>query len=172
MAMVPSAERVSARTIRNFIAHQGSPVRPLFAGHTATDGVLEQARAGQIDVLTEHPLQLILKGTVFTPEAFEQPATVQRKSSRRVAWGRWAVERCLLLADTPMRQSEIARYVGVSQQMVSRVCKNLGSLVTSTNDGVEAQDPVKLLERWTATYPGAGGQQFGWYSLDPLLSKL
>ena len=170
VAVVPSVERVSARTMRNFIAPKGSPVRPLFAGLTATDGVLEQARAGQV-VLTEHPLQLILKGTVFTPEAFEQAAPVQRKSSRRVAWGRWAVERCLLLADTPMRQSEIAGYVGVSQQMVSRVCKNLGSLVTNTIDGVEAQEPVKLLERWTATYPGAGGQQFGWYSLDPVVKQ-
>lgn len=171
VAVVPSVERVSARTMRNFIAPKGSPVRPLFAGLTATDGVLEQARAGQVDVLTEHPLQLILKGTVFTPEAFEQAAPVQRKSSRRVAWGRWAVERCLLLADTPMRQSETAGYVGVSQQMVSRVCKNLGSLVTNTIDGVEAQEPVKLLERWTATYPGAGGQQFGWYSLDPVVKQ-
>ncbi|MGO2620156.1 hypothetical protein ACT3TP_16355 [Glutamicibacter sp. AOP38-B1-38] len=131
VAVMPSVERVSARTIRNSIAHQGSPVRPLFAGRTATDGVLEQARAGQIDVLTEQSLQLILKGTVFTSEPFEQAASVQRKNPRKVPWGSWAIERCLLLADMPMHQSEIAGYVGVSQQMVSRVCKNLGPLVTS-----------------------------------------
>ncbi|HJX79380.1 hypothetical protein [Glutamicibacter sp.] len=82
VAVVSSVERVSARTIRISIAHQGSPVRPLFAGRTATDVVLEQARAGQIDVLTEQSLQLILKGTVFTPEPFEQAASVQRKNPR------------------------------------------------------------------------------------------
>ncbi|PCC27550.1 hypothetical protein CIK76_16510 [Glutamicibacter sp. BW80] len=82
-------------------------------------------------MLTEQSLQLILKGTVFTPEPFEQAASVQRKNPRKVPWGSWAIERCLLLADMPMHQSEIAGYVGVSQQMVSRVCKNLGPLVTS-----------------------------------------
>lgn len=171
VAVVPSVQRVTARTTRNFIVHQGSPVRPLFVGSTATDSVLEHARAGQVDVLTQQPLQLILKGTVFTPEV-EQPAPVRRKAtSGKKAWGRWAIERCLLLADRPMHQSEIAEHTGVSQQMVSRVCMNLGPLVTHTIDGVETQEPVKLLERWTATYPGAGGHQFGWYSLDPIVQQ-
>lgn len=70
-----------------------------------------------------------------------------------------------------MHQSEIAEYVGVSQQMVSRVCKDLGPLATHAVDGVETLEPVKLLERWTAHYPGAGGQQFGWYSLDAIVQQ-
>ncbi|MCS3494530.1 hypothetical protein M2368_003562 [Arthrobacter sp. JUb119] len=171
MSMVPSVQRVTAHTLRNFIAHRGSPVRPLFIGCTATDSVIEQAREGQVDVLTQQPLQLILKGTVFTPEV-EQSTPIQRQAaSGRKAWGRWAIERCLLLADTPLHQSEIAEYAGVSQQMVSRVCKDLGSLATHTVDGVETLEPVKLLERWRAHYPGAGGQQFGWYSLDPIVEQ-
>lgn len=171
VALVPSVQRVTARTTRNFVVHRGSPVRPLFVGGTATESVLEQARSGQVDVLTQQPLQLILKGRVFTPEV-EQPAPVQRQAaSGRKAWGRWAIERCLLLADTPMHQLEIAEYVGVSQQMVSRVCKDLGPLVTHTVDGVETLEPVKLLERWAEHYPGGGGQQFGWYSLDPIVEQ-
>ncbi len=171
VAMVPSVQRVTAHALRNFIAHRGSPVRPLFVGGTATESVLEQAREGLVDVLTQQPLQLILKGTVFTPEV-EQPAPAQRQAATgRKAWGRWAIERCLLLADTPMHQSVIAEYVGVSQQMVSRICKDLGPLATHTVDGVETLEPVKLLERWRAHYPGAGGQQFGWYSLDPIVKQ-
>lgn len=171
VTIVPSVERISARTTRNFIVHQGSAVRPLFVGRTATASVLEQARAGLVDVLTEQPLQLILKGTVFSPE-FDHPAPVSRKaSSGKKAWGSWAIKRCLLLADAPMHQSEIAEYAGVSQQMVSRLCKNLGTLLTSTSDGVETREPMKLLERWADSYPGAGGQQFGWYSLDPIVKQ-
>lgn len=171
VAIVPSVQRVTARTLRNFIAHRGSPVRPLFVGDTATESVLEQAREGQVDVLTQQPLQLILKGRVFTPEV-EQLAPVQRQApAGKRAWGRWAIERCLLLADTPMHQLEIAEYVGVSQQMVSRVCKDLGPLVTHTVDGVETLEPVELLELWREHYPGAGGQQFGWYSLDPIVKQ-
>lgn len=171
VAMVPSVQRLTARTLRNFIAHRASAVRPLFVGDTATESVLEQAREGRVDVLTQQPLQLILEGMVFTPEV-EQPSPVHRQATAgRKAWGRWAIERCLLLADTPMHQSEIAEYVGVSQQMVSRVCKNLGPLATYTVDGMETLEPVKLLERWRAHYPGAGGQQFGWYSLDPIVKQ-
>lgn len=79
VTIVPSVERISARTTRNFIVHQGSPVRPLFVGCTATDSVLEQARSGLVDVLTEQPLQLILKGTVFAPE-FDHQDPAPRKS--------------------------------------------------------------------------------------------
>lgn len=169
--IVPSVERISARTTRNFIVRQGSAVRPLFVGRTATDSVLEQARAGQVDVLTEQPLQLILKGTVFSPEFDHQDPAPRKASSGKKAWGSWAIERCLLLADVPMRQSELAEYVGVSQQMVSRVFKNLGSLLASTSDGVDTREPANLLERWADSYPGAGGQQFGWYSLDPIVEQ-
>lgn len=170
VTMVPSVQRVTARTIRNFIV-QGSPVRPLFVGRTATDGVLKQARAGAVDMLTEQPLQLILIGAVFAPEV-EHPAPVHRKiTSGKRAWGRWAIERCLLQTDTPMRQWQIANQVGVSQQMVSRVCRQLEQWITATPDGVVLTESTKLLERWREEYPGAGGQQFGWYSLDPPLNK-
>lgn len=55
--------------------------------------------------------------------------------------------------------------------MVSRVCKQLRPLATHTVDGVETHEPVKLQERWPENYPGAGGQQFGRYSLDPIVQQ-
>ncbi|WP_443463619.1 hypothetical protein [Glutamicibacter arilaitensis] len=171
VSVAPAVQRVTARMIRKIPIHRGSPVRPLLVGDTATESVLEQAIAGQVDVLTQQPLRVILSGKVFTPED-ASPAPARRKlTSGRRAWGRWAIERCLLLADTPMHQSEIAEYVGVSQQMVSRVCKDLGPLATRTVDGVEILEPVKLLERWERKYPGAGGQRFGWYGLDPIVQQ-
>lgn len=55
--------------------------------------------------------------------------------------------------------------------MVSRVCKQLGLLATHTVDGVETHEPVNLLERWIENYLGAGGQQFGRYSSDPIVQQ-
>ena len=171
VSVVPSVPRVNAHVLRSFIAHRGSPVRPLFVGSTATEGVLEQARAGVVDVLTEQPLQLILNGEVFTPSLEETVPQRSRAVPGRLAWGRWAIERCLLLAVTPLTQSQIADLVGVSQQMVSRVCRRLGAWIATTSSGVVLSEPMKLLERWRQEYPGAGGQQFGWYSLDPVVKQ-
>ena len=163
-------ERITAHTVRGFKPYRSSPVRPLFAGRTATPGVIEQAKAGGIDILLEEPLQLILHGLVFTAEYADQPVQADQRS-RRMAWVRWAVERCLLLADYPLHQSEIAQLVGTSQQSVSAVCRKLGALVTATPDGMETREPQALLEHWLKEYPGAGGQQFGWYSLDPIVEQ-
>lgn len=171
VSVVSSVPRVNAHTLRSFIARRSSPVRPLFVGSTATEGVLEQARAGVVDVLTQQPLQLILKGEVFSPSLEESAPEQPKVSPGRLAWGRWGIERCLLLAVTPLTQSQIAELVGVSQQMVSRVCRQLGSWITTTSAGVMLSDPKNLLERWRQEYPGAGGQQFGWYSLDPIVKQ-
>ena len=71
--------------------------------------------------MLHHPLQLILKGTVFASEV-DQRAPFQRQAAAgKKVWRRWVIERCFLLADTPMHQLEIAGFGGVRQQMVSRV---------------------------------------------------
>lgn len=168
--LLDPVERITAHTVRGFKPYRGSPVRPVFAGRTATPGVIGQAKAGEIDILLEEPLQLILHGLVFTTEYVDEPVPVHQRS-RRMAWVRWAVERCLLLADDPLHQSEIAQIVGTSQQSVSVVCRNLGALITATPGGLETREPQALLEHWLQEYPGAGGQQFGWYSLDPIVEQ-
>ena len=171
VSLLPPAPRITAHKLRSFKAHCDSPVRPLFVGGTATESVFEQARAGAVDVLTEQPLQIILQGEVFTIDS-EQAVPAQRKSSSgKKAWGRWAIERCLLLADSPMHQRQLADRAGVSQQMVSRVCQQLEQWIAATPDGVVLSEPRKLLEHWREEYPGTGGQQFGWYSLDPLVKQ-
>lgn len=163
-------ERLTAHAVRNAKTHQSGRIRPLLAGRTATPGIMGQARAGELDILLEEPLQLILQGTVFTAEEYDQPAPARPRSSRP-AWIRRAVERCLLLVEQPLGQSDIADLVGTSQQSVSAACRELGSMVTSTNHGVEVSDPKALLEHWLWEYPGAEGQEFGWYSLDPTVEQ-
>lgn len=170
-AVRPPVQRVTARALRNAASHHGHAARPLFSGRTATDGVLEQALAGRVDVLTEQPLQLILEGMVFASDAGQSSPVRRKVSPGKKAWSRWAIERCLLLAEAPMHQRQIAEYIGASQQMVSRVCKNLGPLAVGTKDGVESREPMKLLARWRQEYPGAGGQQFGWYSLESIVEQ-
>lgn len=115
-------ERPTAHAVRSARKLQPGGLRPLLAGRTATPGVLEQAGAGGVDILLEEPLQLILRGRIFQSEESEQPALAQPRH-RRKAWARRAVERCLLLAEHPLTQSEIADMVGTSQQSVSDACR-------------------------------------------------
>ena len=44
-------------------------------------------------------------------------------------------------------------------------------MVAVTNYGAEVTDPEALLAHWLKEYPGAGGQEFGWYSLDPVVEQ-
>lgn len=168
---VRPVERLTAHVVRNAKATRSGRIRPLFVGRTATQGIMEQAYAGELDVLIEEPLQLIIRGNVFAVESYEQAIPAPSSSYRRPAWIRRAVERCLLLVDQILTQSEVADLVGTSQQSVSAACKELGPMVTSTNKGVMVHDPQALLEHWVTEYPGAGGQEFGWYSLDPIVEQ-
>lgn len=168
--LVPAVERLTAHAARNTQARRGYAARPLLVGRSATDGVVSEARAGLIDILTEHPLQLIVQGIMY-----EAPppgrVTPKRLPSKRKAWYRWAVERHLLLTDTPHRQSAIADLLRTSQQTVSHAARQLGQLTVDRGTGLEAADKRQLLRHWAEEYPGPGGQEFGWYSLDPIVEQ-
>lgn len=163
-------ERVTSHVVRNAKAHHPAELRPLLVGRSATTSMLEQAKDGQVDVLLEEPLQLILHGTEFTVDGPPMPTTARRRTNRP-AWILWAVGRCLILAERPMRQTEIADLLGTSQQAVSNAYRQLGSLVSTTKRGVATNSPKDLLEQWQVEYAGPGGQEFGWYSLDPIVEQ-
>lgn len=78
------------------------------------------------------------------------------------------MERYLLLADQPSRQQAIAQTIGTSQQSVSQAARHLGDLIADKGAGLTATDRADLLEHWLGVYTGPGGQEFGWYSLDPV----
>lgn len=162
--------RLNAHAVRSRGSHTGA-ARRLLIGESATDQVIARARAGEIDILTADPLRLIREGIVYAMD--DEP--VQRRpepARRRLAWIRWAVQRYLLLAAEPARQAEIAEFLGTSQQSVSKAIRRLGGLVVAQPEGYIAADRASLLEHWVGEYPGPGGQEFGWYSVDPIVEQV
>lgn len=167
---VRPVEHLTAHSVRNVKADRLERSRPLFVGRTATPGIMGRANAGELDVLIEEPLQLIHQGVVFAVEEYVHTAQALSRS-RRPAWIRRAVERCLLLVDRPLSQPSIADLVGTSQQSVSAACRELRPMVSSTKQGVMVHDPKALLEHWVREYTGPGGQEFGWYSIDSVVEQ-
>ncbi|MDV8002793.1 hypothetical protein [Rhodococcus sp. IEGM 1408] len=162
--------RLTAHGTRALSGRRRIDSRLLFVGHTATPGVLEQAASGQIDILIAEPPTLIIGGATYS--ALPEPSRTPR--SRRVgkpAWTRWAVARYLLLAREPARQLEIADVLGTSQQAISNASRALGDHLTHSPRGMAAADKTRLLNHWIQEYPGTGGQEFGWYSLDTIVEQ-
>ncbi|WP_157983775.1 hypothetical protein [Nesterenkonia muleiensis] len=164
-------ERLNAHAVRNLIAHHDAAPRALLVGRTATEGVVQRAKQGKIDILTAEPIRLIHAGVSYEAEENLAPKRPDVRS-RRPAWTRWAVERYLLLAAEPARQPVIAEMLGTSQQSVSNAARYLGDLVIDHGDGLVARDRSRLLNHWRDEYIGPGGQEFGWYSLDPIAEQV
>jgi hypothetical protein len=156
-------------------AEEAGRSRRVMVGTSITEGMLDRARRGEFDVLTESPLQLTIDRRVY---AADLPSSTPRSRSAaphrrgRRPWTRWALMRCLILADHPLRQSDIAEVLGVSQQAISHTARQLPETVAVGGSGTEAIDSHLLLEQFITEYPGPGGHEFGWYSLDPPAAQL
>lgn len=165
---VAPVERLTAHRVRA-VGGGTDPRRLLYVGKSATDGVVEAAKASEINILTAEPTRLIFDGRSYSVNPEPQPGSRLRpQRTGRPAWIRWALERYLLLTHEPSRQSVIAESLGTTQQSISRAAQYLDGLVTDEGEGLVAVDRAKLLERWRNEYAGPGGQEFGWYSLDPV----
>ena len=162
--------RVTAHTARNIRTRHDTAVRQVLVGESATTGVVTHAQAGHLDLLTESPLQLIINGTSHALD-LPAPTTWRQLSPQRPAWFRWGVERQLLITTTPLRQAALADLLGTSQQTISFAVRTLGGLVTNHGKGIEAADRSRLLQHWADEYPGTGGQEIGWYSLDTAVEQ-
>lgn len=159
----PATDRLDAGYVRNALAHRNGA---LLVGDSATPSTVARAEAGELDILTAHPIRLIHGGRTYTAGEPVVPGPRPRpRHQGRPAWVRWALERYLLLATTPARQSEIAASLQTSQQAVSSALRRLGDLVVDSGGGIVARDRRALLEHWIDDYPGPGGQEFGWYGL-------
>lgn len=169
--MIPPIGRITAHAARGVAAPQVPGAIALLVGHSITPALLADAKAGRIDVLVEEPLQLVARGTVYSPAHHQATPPQQPAPSRRSPWIRWAVARCLLLADKPMRQSMIAEILGTTQQSVSNAIRTLGHHASQTEHGYVAADKGALLDHWVRNYPGPGGLEFGWYSLKPIVEQ-
>lgn len=171
---IAPVERLTAHRVR--AVSTGRPIGPdrvLHIGKSATDGVVEDAEAGKINILTAEPVRLICDGRSYTADPEPQSRSQLRpQRTGRPAWIRWALERYLLLTPEPSRQSVIAETLGTTQQSISRAAHQLNGLVTDEGEGLMAVDRAKLLEHWRNEYTGPGGQEFGWYSLDPVAEQV
>ncbi len=174
--LAPVVDRITSKAVRYPKTPLGAhDMRPLVAGETITASMLERACSGELDVLTERPLRLIVRGRVYSDDTVaglpHAPTATPRRHRGRPPWIRWATMRCLLLAQGPLRQSEIASALGSSQQAISIAVQQLAGLMKDTGSGFVASDKAVLLQKWTADYTGPSGQAFGWYSLDPVVEQ-
>lgn len=163
-------ERITSHVVRKWISGNQASIRPLFIGRTITPSMFERAKAGHFDYLTEEPLRLVLRGSIFEAHHHPKPS-LEAKPALRPAWIRWAVERYLLLSSEPQRQLTIADQLGTSQQSVSHAVRVLGTLVQDAGQGLFATDKENLLDHWASQYAGPNGQKFGWYSLDSIVKQ-
>lgn len=171
---ITPVERLTAHRVRAVSAGRSMrPDRVLHVGKSATDGVVENAEAGKINVLTAEPVRLIYDGRSYVADPEPQSRSQLRPTrTGRPAWIRWALERYLLLTPEPSRQAVIADLLGTAQQSISRAAQQLDGLVIDEGAGLMAVNRAKLLEHWRSEYTGPGGQEFGWYSLDPVAEQV
>jgi len=114
---------------------------------------------------------VVIRGEVLLHEASVGKNGAQVRTGRgRAAWGRWAVDRSLILAKQPLPQKSIASATGVSQQAVSQALQD-HPLVQRVEDGWRVDDRSALVERWLVDYPGSGGATTYWYALQPVLQQ-
>lgn len=166
-------ESLNARQIRIDASPQTSADRRvLHVGRSATPGVVERAEAGEFDILTAEPTRLIHAGRTYEAASAPSLRRRPREKTGRPAWVRWALQRYLLLTPSPNRQPVIAEALGTTQQSVSRAAQALQGLVTDEGKGLLAPDRARLLEHWRSEYAGPGGQEFGWYGLDPVTEQV
>ncbi|PRZ44329.1 hypothetical protein CLV47_101455 [Antricoccus suffuscus] len=125
------------------------------------------AVSGEVDAVSTEIERVIIRGRDYVTASGPAPAEAQ---SGRTAWGRWALERVLILATDPMSQMDLASAVGISQQAVSKILRQHPS-VWRGSAGWQAE-PALLLESLLQEYPGAGGVATHWYHLDPVPQQI
>ncbi|KAA0015974.1 hypothetical protein [Antrihabitans cavernicola] len=133
--------------------------------HIAVDApaaTVDAALNGDFDLVTTDPARAIIASINLLPT--DQPPRDQPMRRGKKPWGRWAVERTLILAGgEPLRQNTIATTTGLTHQAVSHALRE-HPYVRRSRNGVTA-DPA-LIDAWLIEYPGPGGLATHWYSLD------
>lgn len=163
--------RIDTRTVRLARGRHRGRLPLLHIGDSATPAVVARGEDGELDLLICDPPRLIYGGvTLEADPATPTPPPAARPG--RPAWGRWAVMRYLVLADTPARQVSIASSLGLTQQAVSLGLRSLGDLVAGSREGTVVTNRAALLDRWLQEYAGPGGHEIGWYSLEDPVTQV
>lgn len=136
----------------------------------ASAEILETAMESHFDVVSLDPPQVVHNGQLLIePEEVRETPTA---THGKPAWGRWAVLRSLVLAQTPMTQKLLAEASGGSQQAVSHALKHFRNLLVHTDKGYLPLNVKGLVDLWLEEYPGPGGAQTFWYGLDSVIEQV
>ncbi|MFI6776071.1 hypothetical protein [Nocardia sp. NPDC050412] len=150
--------RLSGKSVT--VRRAGLGRRTLYVAPSATPDVVGAAAAGEFDLVTEQPEQVIIGGRVLL-----KPADPRHSAGhRRIGWGRQAILRVLALSSRPLQQSELAATVGISQQAVSLGLHRIPAEVVRNVQGWMALEGA--LDVWLDSYAGPGGTVSYWYGLD------
>lgn len=142
------------------------PERILVVSPRNGRAVDEAARDNRMDLIALNPASVVIGGRQWLDQ--DENVTSERTQSHgRAPWGRWAMERALVLSPAPMQQQHLADSAAISQPAVAKHLKNLTRWVHRVHGGWEVQDKRALLLQWLEDYPGPRGASTYWYSLDP-----
>ncbi|MFI8772642.1 hypothetical protein ACIGKQ_10830 [Gordonia sp. NPDC062954] len=124
------------------------------------DSASDRARAAAlaepcIDLVINEPREVILSGHTY------QRVDRTHPQPRSRAFGSAAVERVIMLATQPMRQTDIADAAGITQQAVSKHLARTGAGPTPLSETEREQ----MLEGWLARYRPTLEETY-WYGLD------
>ncbi|TJY64127.1 hypothetical protein E4J89_18410 [Arthrobacter sp. CAU 1506] len=140
-------------------------VRLIYFTNKPGAAVTEAAEAGLVDLVALEPATVII-GREYLKREPDKRRNERVNKHRKNAWGRWAVERVLILSRQPMGQTDIAPLAGISQPAVSNAFQHLQGHIVRRPHGWEPEDRAALLDKWLDEYPGPGGASTYWYGLD------
>lgn len=164
LAVVPRVQSVSPGPARIAAdVRSAGRRRVLYVLPRLGRAVRAAAASGEVDAVSIEPERVVIGARDYVTASGPPRADVR---AGRTSWGRWALERVLILAADPMTQGELASAVGISQQAVSKILRQHPS-VSRTSTGWEVESGG-LLKTWLREYPGAGGMATYWYHLDPV----
>lgn len=140
------------------------PERILIVSPRGGKAVNEAASHGRMDLITIDPASVFIAGQ----RRLEEDSKARNESFHgRAPWGRWAMERALVLSPAPMKQQHLADSAAISQPAVAKHLKNLTQWVHRVQGGWEVRDRRSMMLQWLEDYPGPRGASTYWYSLDP-----
>lgn len=156
------------------VPERAAPASALLVVPSITEAALKTALQRGWNVVTDDgtvELRLHDRHVRARPEKVERPA----RKRGRVGWGQWSVVRTLLaLPAASLPQVVVADAAGVSQPTVFRVLNSLrerGLVEPGRSQGARVTDRHMLTQWWLANYPGPGGVDTYWYSLDPVMQQ-
>lgn len=161
---LPVEVKVWEGAIRLSSPKPDSRTRTLHIANRATEKVIEAALAGDLHLITIEPERVIIDGDVLLSDNTDA-ATPKSHRRGKPPWGRWAIERVLILNDRPSGQREIAEAAGLTPQAVSLVLQDHPHVEKAKQGWVGMPS---LLESWLSEYPGPEARATHWYGLqDP-----